>query len=386
MSTSQRFWLGWSAGLTLLLSLVAWALIQWNLTSFSQTVTDRLLLLAELRRGAMQEYFATADAELRFWSTNPELLQAQVAFLRAWQDDTVKQQIHRNYTEANPNPPGYFMNLDDAGDGSDYSAVHSRVHARARLFVTQRGYYDFFLISPAGDVIYSVEKETDFATNLQHGQWRDSGLAQVFRQASRQENEAVIALSDMQNYAPSNDAPAMFMGTAMHSEEGQFLGVVAFQLPTDHILGIMAYTSGMGETGETYLVGSDKLMRSDSRFVDESTVLQQTVDTPTVQLALAGEQGVALVKDYRGIDVLSVHLPMQVGDTTWAVMAEIDREEIEVLAAQQRPALAAPLLFFYGLSLWSVWYWHGRNLPDNDMQLADLDFPEGGDNSAGFDS
>jgi methyl-accepting chemotaxis protein len=360
-------------------------LLQWNLTSFSQLAADRLLLLAELRRGAMQEYFATADAELRFWSTNPDLLEAQAGFLESWQGDDVAQQIRHHYAQANPNPSGDYMNLDDAGDGGDYSSVHSQMHARARLFVTQRGYYDFFLISPAGNVLYSVEKEADFASNLQHGAWRDSGLAQVFRQASEDKKEAVIALSDMQSYAPSGGAPAMFMGTALHNDKGQFLGVVAFQLPTDHILAIMAYTSGMGDTGETYLVGSDQLMRSDSRFVDESTVLKQVVNTPTVKLALAGEQGMSLVKDYRGIDVMSVYLPMRVGDTRWAVMAEVDREEIEILAAQQRPALAAPLLFFYGLSLWSVWYWQGRNLPDNDKQLADLDFPEGGD-SSGFDS
>ena len=80
----------------------------------------------------------------------------------------------------------------------------------------------------------------------------------------------------------------------------------------------MNYTSGMGDTGETYLVGQDMLMRSDSRFTDESTVLQQTVQTPTVASALAGERGMSYIQDYRGVEVMSVYLPMPVGDTSWA--------------------------------------------------------------------
>jgi len=252
------------------------------------------------------------------------------------------------------------------------------MHARARLFVTQRGYYDFFLIGPDGDVLYTVEKEDDFATNLEHGDWQDSGLGAVYRRAKKERKEGTIAISDMQSYAPSNGDPAIFMATAMHDPAGQFLGVIAFQLPTDRILGIMNYTSGMGETGETYLVGQDKLMRSDSRFVEQSTVLSQVVDTPTVQRALSGEHGVEFIEDYRGVEVMSVYLPIQVGDTSWAVMAEIDRAEIGVGAARERPAMSGILGFIYGLSLWSVWYWRGRQLPgDSSMQVADLDFPDG---------
>ena len=147
----------------------------------------------------------------------------------------------------------------------------------------------------------------------------------------------------------------------------------------------MNYTSGMGDTGETYLVGQDYLMRSDSRFSDESTVLSQVVQTPTVDLALAGEQGVKFIQDYRNVEVMSVYLPIQIGDSRWAVMAEIDRDEIEEGAARERPALAGVLFFVYGLSLWSVWYWRGRQLPQDGVQFTGLDFSEGGDGGGGLD-
>ena len=217
----------------------------------------------------------------------------------------------------------------------------------------------------------------DFATNLRSGPWRETGLGQVFRKAINERKEGTVVFSDMETYEPSDDAPALFIATALNDSNGNFLGVIAFQLPTDSILGIMNYTSGMGETGETYLVGQDLLMRSDSRFSDSSNVLTTVVDTPTVKEALAGNQGMAYIQDYRDVEVMSVYLPMRVGDTWWAVMAEIDRAEIEEGAARERPAMSGALLFIYGLSLWSVWYWRGRVLPEQGEQYAGLDFGEG---------
>jgi hypothetical protein len=254
------------------------------------------------------------------------------------------------------------------------------MHDSARLFVTERGYYDFFLISPDGDVLYSVEKEADFATNLASGPWRETGLAEAFAKVKSNSARDMVYLTDMEPYAPSAAEPAIFMATALKGKQGDFLGVIAFQLPTDGILGIMNYTSGMGESGETYLVGPDHLMRSDSRFFDGSTVLSQVVETPTVERALSGEQGMDYVHDYRGVEVMSVFMPVDVGSERWALMAEIDRAEVEEGAARERPALTGALIFIYGLGLWSVWYWRGRTLPEEGTQYASLEF---GDSDGG---
>ncbi len=378
MSEQLRFWFAWGLGLAMALGLAVYLALQWNLNHYAGMVADRLLLLAELRRGAVEEYFATADAELRFWSTNDAMLDAQADLLQIWRaDPQLQARVRRAYIDDNPHPEGFRLNLDNAEDGSPYSEFHARMHASARLFVTERGYYDFFLISPDGDVLYTVEKEADFATNLQSGPWSDSGLGEAYRKVSKNPAEGVVVFTDMKPYEPSKEAPAIFMATALRDNEDKFLGVIAFQLPTDGILGIMNYTSGMGETGETYLVGQDLLMRSDSRFTDQSTVLTQVVDTPTVNKALQGERGMAYVDDYRGVEVMSVYLPVDLGPERWALMAEIDRAEIEEGAARERPGLTGPLLFIYGLGLWSVWYWRGRTLPEDGEQYAAMDFGDG---------
>ena len=90
--------------------------------------------------------------------------------------------------------------------------------------------------------------------------------------------------------------------------------------------------------------------------------------------------GVMVVDDYRGIPVVSAYGPFTFHGVTWAVMAEIDREEIAVDAAADRPKLTGILLFFFSLSVWSVWYWRGRNLSDSDSAYAHLDLElNGGD-------
>ncbi len=382
----RKFWLFSCLTLALSTAALAWGLSQWYLSSFTKDVGDRLELLVQLRKGAVEEYFSTAQAELQFWSTNPDILNAQQGFNKAWSESTAEAmagKIRASYVARNPYQGSLFQ-LDDAGDGTPYSALHAKLHPLTKLFVSERGYYDVFLIGADGDVYYSVEKEKDFGSNLQSGPWRDSGLAEVYNRAVRSRHGEVY-FSDMQTYGPSLGAPAIFMARALRGVGGDTLGVIAFQLPTTKILAIMEYLEGMGETGETYLVGQDKLMRSNSRFSDAVSVLAQEVDTAVVSKALAGESGVEFITDYRGVPVMSAYTSLVVGGHTWAVVAEFDREEIVSSAAQERPSLTGALLFIYGLSLWSLWYWRGRDSPGpgGGGELADIDLDIGdlGDSS-----
>lgn len=382
----KKFWLLSSLALALFTVAVAWGLSHWYLSSFTRDVGDRLELLVELRKGAVEEYFSTAEAELQFWGTSPDILAAQKGFNAIWEgaeSEVVLQQIRTSYVDDNPYQGSLFQ-LDDAGDNTPYSVQHGQLHPLAKLFVSERGYYDVFLIGTDGDVYYSVEKEADYGSNLLTGPLRDTGLARAYGRALKAADGAVY-LSDMQPYAPSADAPAIFMAKALVDSGGAVIGVIAFQLPTAKILAIMEYLEGMGDTGETYLVGQDKLMRSNSRFSETVTVLVQQADTSVVNKALAGESGVEFITDYRGVAVMSAYTSLAVGGHTWAVVAEFDREEIVSSAAAERPSLAGALLFIYGLSLWSVWYWRGSRMDGSvgGGEFADIDLDVGdfGDSS-----
>ena len=251
--------------------------------------------------------------------------------------------------------------------------MHGELHPLARKFVEERGYYDFFLISPVGNIHYSVEKEDDFGSNLYTGRYKDSGLAEAFRRALGYARSDDVAISDMSAYTPSAGVPAMFIAKAMFGEQGEFVGVIALQLPTDRIVEIMNFRAGMGVTGETYVIGEDLLMRSNSRFSEQSTILEQSVDTDTAGRGLRGEYGVKFAEDYRGESVLSAYSSVLIGDHRWAVLAQMDRAEILQQATSERPLLAGLMLFFYSLSLFSVWFVGRGDDADGMSRLSDLE-------------
>ncbi len=204
-------------------------------------------------------------------------------------------------------------------------------------YMTHYGYYDIFIIcAKHGHVMYTAAKEADLGTNLSHGPYKDSGLAKLWRRVV-ETRQAVF--QDFSPYAPSNNEPASFIGYPVFDKDGTLVSVVALQLSLDAINRIMQQRDGMGETGEIYLVGPDKLMRSDS-FLDPQghsakasfagSVADNGVDTAASRKALQGKTGAEIVIDYNGTPVLSAYAPLQIGNTTWAILAEIEEAEVRL--------------------------------------------------------
>jgi methyl-accepting chemotaxis protein len=337
---SLRYWLVSATAFALLFMAIGLVTVHYTMQSRIDQFADRFLLLSVLRKDALQQYLDTVTAEITFWSINRDLLERQAELFET-------RQLYTGAGETEAARQDYEFSL---------SAIHAGLHTLAERFVAERGYYDFFMITPDGDVLYTVEKEADYGTNLLTGPWRDTGLSDVFQRALALASEGHVVFSDFEAYAPSQDAPAMFMARAMVNPEGRVLGVLAMQLPTDRIRDIMQFTAGMGESGETYLVGEDLLMRSDSRFREESTILQAKVDTESVRRALSGESGTLFTPDYRGVPVLSAYSDLKVDDFRWAVMAEIDRDEVLRTISGKRNQIAGVMLFLYAITLWTLWY------------------------------
>jgi len=198
-------------------------------------------------------------------------------------------------------------------------------------YVRQYGYDDLLLIHPEGEVFYSVRHEADYGTNIVSGRYADSGLGRVIRDVS--ETKA-FGFADFQPYAPSDGKPAAFIAQPVISN-GEVDLVVALRLSLDTINSVMQERSGMGETGETYLVGPDRLMRSDScsdaanysvnaSFADPEN---RSIDTEASRAALDKNAGRNIMTNYTGAQVLSAYTPLDVWGTTYALITEIDEAE-----------------------------------------------------------
>ena len=246
---------------------------------------------------------------------------------------TIALQYH--YIKANPHPLGSKDALDRAADRSRYSQLHAQVHPIIRTYLKKFGYYDIFLVdSITGKIVYSVFKELDFATSLTSGPYAKTNFAEAFRRANSADSADTVIFTDFKQYFPSYEAPAGFVASPIFSE-GRKIGVLMFQFPIDNLKRIMQERAGMGESGETYLVGRDLLMRSDSFLDPENhSVLASfrhpdkgKVDTEATRMAFEGKTEEKIVIDYNGNPVLSAFTPLKFEGLDWAVLAEIDEAE-----------------------------------------------------------
>jgi class 3 adenylate cyclase len=290
--------------------------------------------------------------------------------------------LQYQYIANNPNPVGKKHLLDMAKDSSAYSRVHGRYHPIFRKIIEKFGYYDMFLINPQGTVVYTVFKETDFTTNFGTGAYKTSNLARLTAQVQQAKEKDYSQIIDFESYGPSYGAPAAFIAAPIFNQS-KLIGVLAFQLPVDEINNVMTGNrkwegDGLGKTGETYLVGRDYLMRSVSRFLEEdpkayieslravgvtddvigrvkqykTSILQQKVQPQGTAEALAGRQGTQILKDYRGIPVLSSYAPLKIAGLDWVILSEIDLSEAyEPIYAFTRQVLISATLLMLLLTL-----------------------------------
>ncbi len=280
----------------------------------------------------LRSYYAN-DFSNRYAEENDGDLPNVRALMGGLDDDSLALQYH--YISDNLHPLGDKHLLDAPNDKSNYSRIHNRIHPIIRNYLLSFDYYDIFLVDPeSGDIVYSVFKELDYSTSLIDGPYSNTNFARAFDQAKEAKNANDIAWVDYEKYGPSYEAPASFISSPIMDGE-ELVGVAIFQMPIDRLNTIMEERTGLGETGETYLVGPDLLMRSNSYLdpINHNVVTSfkhpenGKVDTEASRKALAGERGEQVVIDYNGNPVLSSFSPLEIHGITWALLAEIDVAE-----------------------------------------------------------
>ncbi len=297
----------------------------------------KLTAIRTIKHNQISGYLDTIKTDITLLANSHMIIDGTEEFEQAWAElgDGAESRLQRMYITGNPNPAGSKHLLDRSHEDNAYNRVHGKYHPWLRELMEAGGYYDVFLLSHDGKVLYSVYKELDYGTDVMSGRWRDSDLGNIYRMVSQNFNKGYVAFTDLSPYAPSADAPASFIAAPIFDHEGKRHGVLVFQMPLDKINAIMGERSGMGKTGETYLVGSDKLMRSDSFLDPENHSVAASfanpdkgrADTEATRLALAGETGAKVVLDYNNSPVLSAYAPLDFLGVRWALLSEIDVAE-----------------------------------------------------------
>jgi class 3 adenylate cyclase len=248
------------------------------------------------------------------------------------------------------------VKFDDAHDGSAWTAANIRFNDFFRQIVTRFEFEDALLLDTRGNVVYSAYKGVDLGTNILTGPYHGGDLTEAYNKALASNAVDYVATTDFSDYQPA-DEPTAWMVSPVGAQ-GRVEGVLALQFPISKINRLMTMDkrweeSGMGKTGETFIVGPDDLMRSDSRlFIEDpeafkrdvieagtppdvaqesirqgGTTLVQPVATEATQLAQRGQRGTLVADDYLGHETLQAYAPVDVKGLHWAVIAKIDTSE-----------------------------------------------------------
>ncbi|MBL4631988.1 MAG: methyl-accepting chemotaxis protein [Paraglaciecola sp.] len=271
-------------------------------------------------------------------------------------DESVAVQYY--YIQHNTFDLGEKHHLNSANDGSAYSQLHDIYHPPIRTFLEKFGFYDIFLVdSNTGNIIYSVYKEVDYTTSLLDGPYADTGIGEAFRSVRDSNQNDAVTLTDFASYTPSYEAPASFIASPI-IKNGKNIGVLIFQMPVDRINAVMTNNekwqdAGMGASGETYLVGENMTLRSQSRFLIEdkeayldalknagvdkniidaidlknTSIALQQINSLSATNAISGKSGYHIINDYRNVSVLSSYAPVNILGMKWGIIAEIDEAE-----------------------------------------------------------
>ena len=313
-------------------------------SSLEREAFNKLRAVREIKRHQVLELFVTFEAQIDVFRNGPFI---QTAMRNA------DAAFAENLSTVTPTWSEFAADIDPI----------------MQTIVDEFGWYDVFLITTAGDIAYSLIREPDLGMNIPDSPLADTAIGAAFRAANeytvrpRLFGSPDVAFGDFAPYPPSNDAPASFLMAPVRNGE-ELLGFFAFQIPLDEIDHIMQERSGLGQTGETYLVGPDFLMRSDS-FLDPDhrsvvgsfggTVEENGVKTEASREALEGRGGEDIIADYRGVPVLSAYTPLEIYGVRWALMAEIDRDEaFAEIEKTQHAALVGLLILIPVLLLVSI--------------------------------
>ncbi len=287
-------------------------------SSLEKQAFDLLGAQRDIKAEQIETYFVERVSHTKALANNPHTFQALMEMFFEFQIEGGMES-------------GAFKGLsnEEYDAPESYKAVHDRYIGVFKEYLDLYGYHDIIMMSAdTGDVFFTVTKESDFGQRVSS---IESSLRDVWSVAAK---EGRISISDTKPYEFAGGVPAQFVAAPIR-ERGEIAGVIALKISIDAINTIMNERSGMGETGESYLIGADLLMRSDSyndkearsvvaSFADKENGVVNTLSSKEI---FAGKSGQKVTLNYSGKSVLSAYKPINIEGIAWGIISEIEEHE-----------------------------------------------------------
>ncbi|HEX4297847.1 MAG TPA: methyl-accepting chemotaxis protein, partial [Devosia sp.] len=305
----------------------------------------KLQAVADERARELRHFYEGVRDDLIVTAASATTAAALRDFGTGWQqlgDSGQTAILQKAYITDNPNPAGSRELYDNSDLAAGYAFTHNTYNPGFRGQMDTRGYGDIYLFDPAGDLLYSVAKNADFAENFAaSGSLGSTGLGQVFQAAAKLEKAGQFAFVDTAPYAPNGGQPSSFVATPVFNADGQLSGVLAFAMPQAAIDALLNSTIGLGSTGQVFFEGSDHLLHSD-RSKTANDVLKTAYDSPEVDAALGGATAVATGEGrIDGVQLLTAVAPVDFAGLRWALVTGAGKDEALAPLTQMRNLMLA---------------------------------------------
>ena len=307
--------------------VVSYVVSAGTMESMSQ---ERLRAISIERAENVTNFLDGLTEDIIQMANTPLIADTVKALAVTWtQLDDPTAQLQKNFITDNPFPEGERAQLDLPEQKNAYSFGHKSAHPGLRAVIQGRGYPELFLFDLEGHLIYTVNKNDDFATGFTEGAgpYADTALGRVFREAIAFTDPRQASYSDDLAYAPSGGDPAGFVAVKVFGPDGTARGVLAVELPLSQVDQTMASRNGLGVSGETFLVGADGLFRSNSTFSEGNDFLTTSYASQPLETALAGGVGQGY-STYRDHTMLTTAVPIRFINQPGALVSVIATDEV----------------------------------------------------------
>ncbi len=291
---------------------------------------ENLTMTGMNRHDLLHGWLKAVSAAVRTGSSDSNTLQGLYALSSAFKElgPDAKSILQSAYIANNPNPVEKRALLDRAEGNEYYHSQHILYHSQFRNLTEQQEFYDVFLIDNAGNIVYTVAKESDFGENLKTGRLKDTNLAKAVDAASKGK-AGEIFFSDFTTYEPSGNSVAMFVASPVMNTAGKVVGVFAVQMPLSKIGNILDTDNLAGTSTDIYLISNSGQFLSDSRFPSHFKAGDKVPDLKQIN---DGERGAeAFYKDTKlvsGNMGFAQSYQIETNAGSWTLMIERDKNDV----------------------------------------------------------
>ncbi len=242
----------------------------------------------------------------------------------------------------------YTDGFDEGEDlninGESYVDLDSLYGERVNKLTNDYDLSNFILITDDSQVVFSAKKDVDghiLGRSFSDGALKDSQLAKCFRDAMASDSGEII-FSDYEFISTAKKTFAFlcvkqvaeFDHTSEGIKKGELIGAVIGFLDLNMIDAIASQREGMGKTGHSYIVGSDKKLRStlftDKKKYNLNNIFQNGIGyhTDVTNNVQIGKDGIGVADDLLKEEVLFAYGPLKAFDKHWTIISEIRAKEV----------------------------------------------------------